>query len=560
MAQVRAMREQGVPASGSQTDDVLVEIEEAAYVWDVASDSLEWTGNAHDVLGLEPGVAIDSAARFAALFDPEALTTRREAVFGSQKSDLGEGVLFEVEYPLMRGARSARLWVQDRGRWRAGPDGRPTRVVGVVRRLGARYESAEQAATLARFDPLTGQLSRPRLIEVASAALSAGARMQTATSFALASLTNLGAINESYGLDVGDHVIVEVSRRLRGAMRGGDTLGRFSTSTFGMVLQECERGDLEVVARRLTSAVHDHPVMTPAGPVAVRVAVGSVVAPRHARDTAELVARARTSLSLAAETTASFNIYAPDPQREAERRASMRLADELVSALADRRVVLAFQPVVSAATGEACWSEALVRVVTADGSVVSGGPLAAAAEQVGLIHMLDRRVLDLAIKHLAERPDARVAINVSATTTADEGWAEAMSAWFALRPDVARRLMVEITETAAIADINVTARFVSQLREAGVRVAIDDFGTGHSSFKALRELSVDLVKIDGSFVRDLDESADSRAFARALLALARELGFETVAEQVESKAAADMLTEWGATYLQGDLYGSPQLA
>lgn len=547
------------PIAAIDLDELLGDVGEAAYVWDVASDRLDWTGAAHEVLGLAATARIDTAASFATLFDPEALTTRREAVFGSQKTDQGDGVFFEVEYPLLLSARAQRLWVQDRGRWSAGPDGRPRRVVGVVRRLGARYEAAEQAATLARFDPLTGQLSRARLIEVAGAALSAGSRMQTATSFVLAGLTNLRAINDAYGLDIGDLAVVEVSRRLRSGMRGGDTLGRFSTSTFGMVLQECDRADLEVAARRLASAVHEEPIRTSAGPIAVRVAIGAVVAPRHARNSDELTSRARAALSRAAETQAGFHIYAPDPERDAARRANLKLAEELLSALNARRIRLAFQPVVRAGGREACWSEALIRLEAEDGSAVSAGPLTSAAEELGLIHMLDRRVLDLAFAHLARRPEARIAINVSAATTRDETWTESLDAWLALHPDVAGRLMVEITETAAITDLAVTAGFVSGLKARGLKVALDDFGAGHTSFRALRELDLDLVKIDGSFIQDIERSTPSGAFVRAILALARELGLETVAEKVETQAVADLLTEWGATYLQGDLLAPPEI-
>ena len=142
--------------------------------------------------------------------------------------------------------------------------------------------------------------------------------------------------------------------------------------------------------------------------------------------------------------------------------------DQLVTALNERRVRLAFQPVFRATTREHVWSEALVRVVGEDGEVFSGGPLASAAEEVGLIHMLDRRALDLAAAHLASLPEARVAVNVSAATTADESWLEALSSWLAMRPDLADRLMVEVTETAAIADLGVTAAFVTELHARGV--------------------------------------------------------------------------------------------
>ncbi|MGA0533134.1 EAL domain-containing protein [Hansschlegelia sp. KR7-227] len=546
-------------ANGFGLVETLAAVGEAAYAWDVASDRLEWAGAAHDVLGLAPEAAIDTASGFAALFDPEALTTRHEAVFGSSETDEGDGVGFELEYPVFTGPRGRRLWLQDRGRWYAGPDGRPRRVVGLVRRLGARRETAEQAASLARFDPLTGQLARPRLLEIAAATLAAGARMQSSTGFVLIALSNLGAINEAYGFDFGDFAVVETSRRLRGAMRGGDTLGRFSTSTFGLVLQECERADLEVVMRRLTGALHDEPIASPHGPIAARAVIGGVIAPRHARDVNELVARARAALARASSGPRAFEIYAPDPEREAARRCNMRLAEQLVRAINERRVTLAFQPVIRAATGERAWSEALARIVVEEGEIISGGPLVAAAEEVGIVHMLDRRVLDLAIAHLAADPSAKVAVNVSAATTSDVEWFETLSAWLALRPDVAERLIVEITETTAIADLSAAARFVAELGAHGVRAAIDDFGAGHTSFKALRELGADIVKIDGSFVRGLEDAPESGAFVRALLALARELGFETVAEQVESQAAADLLTAWGATYLQGDHIAAAKL-
>jgi diguanylate cyclase (GGDEF)-like protein len=528
-----------------------------AYAWDVASDRLSWSDGVHETLGLPVNAAIDTATGFAGLFDPEALMTRREAVFGSKTVDQGQGVAFEVEYPLTRGPREKRLWVQDRGRWYAGPDGRPSRVVGVVRELGARHEAAAQVASLSRFDMLTGQLTRPRLIEIAGAALAAGLRMQTATAFALVALTNLGAINEAYGFDVGDLVIVEVSRRLRASMRGGDTLGRFSTSTFGMVLQECDGADLEVAAARLWASIHDEPVLTPAGLIAVRIALGAVVAPRHARSVEEMITRARTALARAMESPAALSIYAPDPERDGARRANMKLADDLVVALKERRVLLAYQPVARAATGEICWSEALARIITASGEAVSGGPLAEAAEEVGLVHMLDRRALDIVIARLAGDQAARAAVNVSAATVGDRPWSQALDAWLTLRPDIAPRLVVEITETAAIRDLSATRDFVAELKARGVRVAIDDFGAGHTSFKALRELKVDLVKIDGSFVQDLETSPESGAFVRALLALSRELGFETVAEKVESEAVATLLRDWGATYLQGDFVGPP---
>jgi diguanylate cyclase (GGDEF)-like protein len=538
---------------------VLAAVSEAAYSWSIRTDRLLWSSNVCAVLGVQSAIALDSATGFASLIDPDALSTRASTVLGSSEADTGEGVPYEVEYPVRRGG--GRIgWVQDSGRWFGGPDGRPVLAVGVVRPLGGQYEASQKAALLARFDPMTGQLSRTRLLETASAALAEARRLQSGCAFALIAIVNLAEINDAYGLDVGDEVITGISRRLRSAMRGGDALGRFSSSTFGLILRRCETADLAVAGRRFLDAVHSAPITTTAGPVAARLAVGGVIAPRYARSAEEMVLRARDALAEARHARgAAFDVYRPDSAREVFRRNNLRLADDLLVALNERRLHLALQPVVHSGTRQVAWREALLRVQCADGTMISGGPLVRAAEDLGLISLVDHRVLELALQMLATKRCANIAINVSAATTIDHGWLEALEAQMRVVPDASHRLHIEITETAAIADLEATRAFVARLKTLGIKVAIDDFGTGHTSFKALRRLGVDLVKIDGSFVADLDRSSESRAFVRALTALARELGLESVAEQVETEAAAEMLTEFGVTYLQGDCCGRPEI-
>jgi EAL domain-containing protein (putative c-di-GMP-specific phosphodiesterase class I) len=152
-------------------------------------------------------------------------------------------------------------------------------------------------------------------------------------------------------------------------------------------------------------------------------------------------------------------------------------------------------------------------------------------------------------------PRLNASVNVSAASTGDPDWWASLAATLRAHPGIAERLTVEITETAAIQDIDETKGFVARVKELGCRIAIDDFGAGYTSFRNLRKLGVDLVKIDGAFVRNLTQSEDDRAFVRTLIDLARRLGLKTVAEWVQDEASAAILADWGCDYLQGALVG-----
>jgi EAL domain-containing protein (putative c-di-GMP-specific phosphodiesterase class I) len=164
-------------------------------------------------------------------------------------------------------------------------------------------------------------------------------------------------------------------------------------------------------------------------------------------------------------------------------------------------------------------------------------------------------VLELVLEQLAATPALKASLNVSAASTVDPDWWAALGATLRSHTSVAERLTVEITETAAIHDIDDTRGFVARVKDLGCRIAIDDFGAGYTSFRNLRKLGVDLVKIDGAFVQNLNRSEDDRAFVHTLIDLARRLGLETVAEWVQDEEAAAILDAWGCDYIQGALVG-----
>jgi EAL domain-containing protein (putative c-di-GMP-specific phosphodiesterase class I) len=241
------------------------------------------------------------------------------------------------------------------------------------------------------------------------------------------------------------------------------------------------------------------------------------------------------------------------------RRHSAAFAATVDAALRHDRLLFAFQPVVCATTGKVDYFECLLRMREENGEIVAGGDFIATVEHLGLIGVVDRVVLEKAVQELDTHPQVKLGFNVSGLTACDRPWLRAFMSVLRSRPELARRIIVEITETAALYDIEETIRFVDTLRHAGCRVALDDFGAGHTTLRHLQTLAVDTVKIDGSFIQNFANSPENRILLRHLLALTNGFGLRTVAECVESAEDAELLRAEGIAYLQGYHIGPPTI-
>jgi EAL domain-containing protein (putative c-di-GMP-specific phosphodiesterase class I) len=191
--------------------------------------------------------------------------------------------------------------------------------------------------------------------------------------------------------------------------------------------------------------------------------------------------------------------------------------------------------------------------------VVNAGDAVPAIERAGLVSLVDGRMLELTAEYLGAHPEERLSINVSPLTIEGPDWLGTLAAHIGARPGIAPRLIIEVTETAAVRDPHATRARLDAMKALGVAIAIDDFGAGHTSFKHLRSFPIDILKIDGAFVQNLSRSGDDRFFVRTLVDLAHHLNITTVAEWVEDEETAHMLAEWGIDYLQGDHCGIPVL-
>jgi EAL domain-containing protein (putative c-di-GMP-specific phosphodiesterase class I) len=241
----------------------------------------------------------------------------------------------------------------------------------------------------------------------------------------------------------------------------------------------------------------------------------------------------------------------------ADRRAADASAVMVRQAIEERRLILMHQPIIDTRSGAVLRHECLARILDTDGSMISPALFIPVAERAGLIGMLDLATLDSALASMGKVILGQLAVNVSAATVADEHTRAAYLARLARSPAQAARLTVEITETLAIEDLDVAARFAGEVRKLGARVALDDFGEGHTSFRSLLKIPLDEVKIDGLYVEKIDSRKEARAFVRAIEQLSRDLGLETVAEKVETAGEAAELRQIGVGSMQGYHFGRP---
>jgi diguanylate cyclase (GGDEF)-like protein len=530
--------------------DILASLGQATFVWDIVTDAIAWSNNAASVFpGIAP-VTLASGAEFSKLIEPSR-SIRMDALGQSGHSHGNDGTPYRIEYGVRNSTSAPVIWVEETGCCFAGPDGRPVRAQGIVRVNNERHARDEQLLKLSRHDPLTGELNRTHLIASLAEAIEECARLRSSSAFMLIAIDHLARINDAFGFDVADAVIAEVGKRIRARLRGGDVLGRFSGNKFGLILRNCTVDDTNIAAERFLAAIRDDVVPTKSGPVSVTASIGAVSVPRYARNADEAINRVQETL----DGAGSFSLWKPNVERDAQRRVNIRVTDEIVTALNERRIVVAFEPVVEARSRNTAFYECLVRMEQEDGRALLAPDIVPVAERLGLIRLVDHRVLELAVAELAASPKVQLSLNISPDTTMDPDWWMGIESLMRAHPGVGERLIVEITETVAIQNLDDVRGFVTRLKNFGSRIAIDDFGAGYTSFRNLRKLGVDIVKIDGAFVQNIARSADDRAFVQTLIDLARRLQIKTVAEWVQDEESAVMLREWGCDYIQGRLIG-----
>ncbi len=525
------------------------------YDWDLATDKITWIGSANEIFGSADASGIATGESFVNRINPEDVATRLKAL----SDHFADAKQYDCEYRV-RSDYGTFCWIHDRGRAQRTANASPGRMIGSLRLVNARKQNEARLERLASFDELTGHLNQVRLREALEHALSYSRRSEVPGGYLVIGVDKLSLVNNSMGHEAGDSILIEIGQRLDRCLRASDVVGRIGMDRFGVVLGQCSQGQMARAAERILQAVRETPFPTEGTDTHISVSIGGVAFSEFCNTAYDVMAKGETALKQAKRDGRDrFVMYRVSEQQGELHRRNLAVGNKVKEALRDRRLQFAFQPVVRAGNKEAVFHECLLRMRDENGEMIPAGVFIPIIEQLGLVRLIDRYVLDLAVQALTDNPTLNLAINISGLTSSDQSWLRTLSALIKNKPELARRLIIEITETSALTDIEESARFLAAIRELGCRVAVDDFGAGFTSFRHLKTLTLDIVKIDGSFVRNLAENVDNQLFIRNLLGLAEAYGMETVAECVETQEDARFLIGEGVKYLQGYYFGRPSL-
>ncbi len=529
---------------------------DAAFEWDIPSDRLTFFNGAAALLGLDEAHCPTTGAELAERIHPDDAQLRDQALAEHASGDRP----LDCEYRV-RTQAGGFTYVHERGTATCDREGRPVTVNGVLRRIDRRRLRELAAGAMVNYDALSGLYNRVRLRDSLDHCLAQAQREGRRGGFLRIGIDGLSWLNEGYGQAVGDDVIVGVAHRIETCTQLVDVLGRVGGDHFGLIRLPAEADELAALGSRIVEAVRARPLETAAGDIPISVSVGIVLFPDYVKTPFGVFDLAARGLARAKRNgPGSVQVYEPSEAEQREHEDSLAVGARVQRALAEDRLQLAYQPVVSAATGETAFCEALLRLLDDNDAIIRAGHFVPVVEGLGMNRRVDQRALEMAVAALAAHPEASLAINISAYTIDDRSWLRRLASLVRAHPELAQRLIVEITETAVMNDIAESSRHIAAVRDLGCRVALDDFGAGYTSFRELKALEVDMVKIDGQFVRNVAEDAENRLFITTLLKVARSFGMATVAECVETGEDARVLAELGVDYLQGSRYAMPQAA
>ncbi len=371
-------------------------------------------------------------------------------------------------------------------------------------------------------------------------------------------IDRLSLFNEAFGAEYADRIIDETGRHLKALAGQSAYVARIGGDTFGIFVEAICATDMEALAQHILNGFYEMSLYSELGPVRVGVSIGGIEIADRKFSAQGLLAKAEAALRAAKDQgRGCFVSYADMAEQGKNYRSMLAIGDNFLKAIKDHRVRLAFQPVVDAKTGKVSFYECLVRIIGENGNLQVAAEFIPAVEELGLARILDKYTMHLAIQELGMFPDISLSVNVSNWSLTDPQWLARVVAALEGRSDIAERLIIEITESVVMQDIQKTAVFIGALKKLGCRIALDDFGAGYTAFSQLKTLDIDIVKIDGSYVRGIANTEESRLFVRALQALADGIDIETVGEGAETKGEADLLVGDGVGHIQGFYSGRP---
>lgn len=477
-----------------------------------------------------------------------------------QRHFSGELDYYESEYR-MRHTNGEWVWVHARGKVisRNG-DGDPLWMAGVLLEVTDKKLSEERIHYLANFDPLTGLPNRTQLENHFSYLLSLSKRNDAPCAVIFFDLDRFKEINDSLGHKAGDILLIESAKRLKRLMRESDIVARLGGDEFVIVLSMTDMHGAERVAKKILDAIN-HPFTIEGYELNTSASLGIALYPSDGLDFDTLSKNADAAMYRAKEEGRdTYRFFTEEMQNRSLR--NLQLNNALRNALKNSEFSLLYQPQISMKTAKVIGAEALLRWNNPELGAISPAEFIPLAEENALILPIGEWVLRTAIQQMNEwrerfHPEMVMAVNLSAVQFRH---ADIVNTVISILEQVGlppEYLELELTESMSMHDPNIAIMTMNQLHEHGIRMSIDDFGTGYSSLSYLKQFKIYKLKIDQSFVRDIQNDADDKAIVSAIINMAHSLGFHTIAEGVESADQLEFLREQGCDEVQGYYYSKP---
>jgi diguanylate cyclase (GGDEF)-like protein/PAS domain S-box-containing protein len=528
---------------------------------DDAASTLYMSPQVEQLLGYAPHEWMGDSDLWLRILHPE---DRARAVAENQRhNETGES--FALDYRIYR--KDGRLaWIHDEARMIRDERGVPTFSIGVMIDVTDMKRGDEKVAFLTYHDELTGLPSRAMFEELLELSIVRARHHEASVAVICVDIDDFRLVNDSLGRLAGDEVLNVVAGRLREAARETDLVARRSGDTFLLLLADLERegDDVELaVARAETAAqrILDSlavPFRAGGTELYVSASIGISLFPQDGSETGSLLRNAEAAML---ESKKGGHAYVVSNRGALDSSAKLRFVTRLRKAVEGQRWALHYQPILELATGRMQGVEALIRWMEPDGTMVPPGDFIPVAEELGLIEAIgDWVVRELVYQAQAWR-ELDIDIDISFNLSPRQFW----------QPDLAKgilerireggvdpaKVVVEITESSAMNDPDKAQMILEDLHAGGLRIAIDDFGTGYSSLARIRDMPVDVLKIDRSFVSGVDVDPQNQSIVSAFIELARGLGMTTLAEGIETEGELAFLLERGCVMGQGFYFSKP---
>ena len=546
----------------------LVEQIPAIVYTDVADDEMSTSyvsPQIEELLGITPQEYIEDADLWRKHLHPDD----RDDAMATYLEGRDSGEPFTFEYRLI--ARDGRIvWFSDSAIVIRDPAGAPLFVHGVMLDITDRKAAEEQLAYLAYHDKLTGLPNRAMFDELSDLAIARARRSGMGVAILHLDLDNFKLVNDSLGHEAGDAMILELAERLKDATRDTDLIARPGGDEFIMLLADIDRapavpgggeGEL-VVAESVTNRIQESlqvPFELAGNEVYASASIGLSLFPQDADDAPTLAQNAEAAMFRSKK--AGPGGYALHVEDEADALSRLSLTTRLRKAVENETWTLHYQPLVSLSDGSMMGVEALIRWMEPNGGIVPPGEFIPLAEEMGLIEAIGDWVVEEIGRQgqtwRAAGLELEIGFNLSPRQMFQPDLVSKIVSSLTNSGMDPTKVVVEITESTAMTDPDRTQRILFDLHDRGLQLAIDDFGTGYSSLARLKHLPVDILKIDRSFVRDVDNDHDAASMVGAMIALATNLGMTPLAEGIETEGEWRFLADHACTLGQGFYFSKP---